>query len=47
MREVAVGVAQEGAFALRAPELLEEREDLQVRELLERLVACHLGLRRR
>jgi hypothetical protein len=39
--EETLGVAQEGALALDAPELLEEgeREDLRVRETLERLLA--------
>jgi hypothetical protein len=39
--EEPLGIPQEGAFALGAPQLLEEREgkDLGVRELLERLVA--------
>ncbi len=45
--EKALGVAQERAFALDAPKLLEEREreDLGVREPLERLVELRwLGL---
>jgi hypothetical protein len=39
--EETLGVAQEGSFALHAPQLLEERQrqDLRVRELLERLEA--------
>jgi len=41
VREEPLGVAQEGALALRAPQLLNKREgdDLRVREPLERPVA--------
>jgi hypothetical protein len=44
MDEEPLGVAQKGAFALGAPQLLEERQgdDLRVRELLERGVALPL-----
>jgi hypothetical protein len=44
--EEALGVAQEGALALRAQQLLEERQgkDLGVREPLGRLVGSPVGV---
>ena len=47
--EEALGVAQEGALALDAPKLLGEgkREDLRVREPLERLLAPRAWIEQR
>jgi hypothetical protein len=49
VREESLSVAQEGALALDATELLEERErdDLRVREPLERLVASSVWVEQR
>src|SRR4051794_4218082 len=46
VREEADGVAQEGAFTLHTPKLLDqsEGENLRVREALERLVAPGAGI---
>jgi hypothetical protein len=46
LREEPLGVSQEGAFALHAPQLREERQgdDLRVREALEGLVASSAGV---
>jgi hypothetical protein len=49
VREEPLGVAQEGSLALDAPQLLEERQrqDLGVREPLERLVGSTVGVEQR
>jgi hypothetical protein len=49
VREEPLGVVQEGAFALHAPKLLEERkrDDLRGREPFERLVAARAVVEQR